>query len=235
MAESGTNSSSRHVAVGVALALVVFLFTPTEATAATGTTTRVSVASDGTAGDLHSLFPALTADGRFIAFESSATNLVAGDTNGMPDVFVHDKQSGVTERVSVDADGRQGNARSGQPALTDDGRYVAFYSDSSNLVPGDTNAQADVFVRDRLSGSIERVSVAYNEVEGNGSSAGRPAISADGQDVAFQSDASNLLPEDENGLPQDTNQSTDVFVRDRENAFTQRGEPAGRGRGGPGQ
>lgn len=222
MAESGTNSRSRHVAVGLALALVVLLLTPTEATAATGTTTRVSVASDGTAGDQQSLFPALTADGRFVAFESSATNLVAGDTNGVSDVFVHDKQSGVTERVSVDTAGRQGNARSGQPALTDDGRYVAFYSDSSNLVPGDTNAQADVFVRDRLNGSTERVSVAHNEAEGNGSSAGRPAISADGQDVAFQSDATNLLPEDENGLPQDTNRSTDVFVRDRENAFTQR-------------
>src|SRR5207253_2716603 len=103
------------------------------------TTVRVSVASDGTEGNDVSLGSALSADGRFVAFDSAATDLVAGDTNGTNDVFVHDRQTGITERVSVASDGTQGNKASSYPALSADGRFVAFDSDATNLVAGDTN------------------------------------------------------------------------------------------------
>src|SRR5207244_3779910 len=111
--------------------------------------TRESVDSTGAQGNQESLFPSISADGRFVAFFSSATNLVAGDTNGSPDVFVHDRQTGVTERVSVDSTGTQGNSVSAFPAISADGRFVAFRSDATNLVAGDTNGVDDIFVHDR--------------------------------------------------------------------------------------
>ena len=91
--------------------------------------------------------PAISADGRFVAFSSDATNLVPGDTNGTADVFVRDRQTGTTRRVSVGPGGAQGNGDSVDPALSADGRFVAFESDATNLVPGDTNGVDDVFVR----------------------------------------------------------------------------------------
>src|SRR5438132_49617 len=124
------------------------------------TTVRVSVASDGTEGNAASAGAALSADGRFVAFHSAGTNLVAGDTNATTDVFVHDRQTGITERVSVASDGTQGNKASSYPALSADGRFVAFDSDATNLVAGDTNGATDVFVHDRQTGTTERVSVA---------------------------------------------------------------------------
>src|SRR5207247_11010915 len=107
---------------------------------------------------------ARSADGRFVAFDSAATNLVAGDTNGTADVFVHDRQTGTTERVSVaSGGGTQGNGKSGGffafPALSADGRFVAFQSDATNLVAGDTNGTTDVFVYDRQTATTERASV----------------------------------------------------------------------------
>src|SRR5437660_8907258 len=142
------------------------------------TTVRVSVASGGTEGDDASLGSALSADGRFVAFDSAATDLVAGDTNGVSDVFVHDRQTGTTERVSVASGGAQGNGSSGligfafPPALAADGRFIAFVSFATNLVAGDTNAATDVFVPDRLTGTTERVSVASRGARGNGASLG---------------------------------------------------------------
>src|SRR3989449_10562828 len=129
------------------------------------TTERVSVASGGTEGNNASLGSALSADGRFVAFDSSATDLVAADTNGVSDVFVHDRQTGTTERVSVASDGAQGNGSSGlvtfafPPALSADGRFVAFVSFATNLVASDTNGATDVFVHDRQTATTERVSV----------------------------------------------------------------------------
>src|SRR5207245_10503824 len=111
--------------------------------------------------------PALWADGRFVAFVSFATNLVAGDTNGATDVFVHDRQTGTTERVSVASDGTESNAASLGSALSADGRFVAFQSDATNLVAGDTNGATDVFVRDRQTGMTERVSVASAGTQAN--------------------------------------------------------------------
>ena len=180
----------------------------------TGTTERVSVALDGTQGNARSLSPAISADGRFVAFASTASNLVAGDTNGRQDVFVRDRMTGTTERVSVASDGTQGNASSYTPALSADGRFVAFDSDADNLVPGDTNASTDVFVHDRMTGTTERVTVTSNGTQGNSDSF-TPALSADGRFVTFESDADNLVPGDTNG-------STDVFVHDRLTGTTKR-------------
>ena len=91
----------------------------------------------------------MSADGRYIAFESYASNLVSGDDNGQTDIFLHDRQTGQTVRVSVASDGSQANSYSGGSALSGNGRYVAFDSEASNLVGGDTNNQRDVFVSDR--------------------------------------------------------------------------------------
>jgi Tol biopolymer transport system component len=119
------------------------------AEAATGTTTRVSVASDGTQGNSWSALPSISADGRYVAFQSTASNLVPGNTNGDWDVFIHDRQMGQTSLVSVAASGTQANGESRLSSLSAEGRYVAFVSEASNLVPGDTNGVPDIFVHDR--------------------------------------------------------------------------------------
>src|SRR5262249_51544774 len=112
-----------------------------------GTTERVSVDSDGAEGNgyVGSGGLSISADGRFVAFETSARTLVAGDTNGVLDVFVRDRDLGTTERVSVDAHGGQGNGESGSPSISADGRCIAFLSRASNLVGGDTNECGDIF------------------------------------------------------------------------------------------
>ena len=112
----------------------------------------------------------ISADGRYVAFHSDASNLVPGDTNGMSDIFVYDRQTDTIERVSVAANGTQGNGHSTSPSISADGRYVAFYSNASNLVPGDTNGTSDVFVYDRQTDTIERVSLAADGTQGNGDS-----------------------------------------------------------------
>jgi Tol biopolymer transport system component len=180
----------------------------------TGETTRVSVTNIGgqSCGD----HPSISADGRFVAFQSICTNLVPHDNNYWSDVFVHDRQTGATEIVSISSDGIQGNGESGSPVISADGRLVAFESTSDNLVPEDTNAAKDLFVRDRQAGSTERVSVASDGTQSNescGYSACSLSISANGRFVAFQSIASNLVPGD-------TNDWTDVFVHDRQTGET---------------
>jgi len=182
----------------------------------TDTTTRVSIASDGTQSNGASSIPSISADGRYIAFYSTATNLVLGDTNNTYDVFVHDRQTGATTRVSVASDGTQGNNWSSWPSISADGRCVAFYSRATNLVPADTNARDDVFVHDCDSGITTRVSVASNGTQGNGHSGGYGlAISPDGRYVAFESRATNLVAGDTNG-------QGDVFVHDRVASTTTR-------------
>ena len=146
----------------------------------TGTTTRVSVDSSGVQGDGSSSLPSISVDGRFVAFESGATNLVSGDTNRRLDVFVHDRQTGTTTRVSVDSSGVQGDGSSFVPSISGDGHFVAFHSFARNLVPGDNNAAGDVFVHGRQTGATQRVSVDSSGVEGNGSSLA-PKISGDGR------------------------------------------------------
>ena len=172
-----------------------------------GATVRVSVDPSGAQANGASSTSSITADGRYLAFQSTATNLVAGDTNGSMDVFVRDLTNGITERMSVDSSGGEGNAGSSGADISTDGRYVAFRSSASNLVPGDTNGKSDVFIRDRLMGTIERVSVSSTGLEANGDSAA-PDLTADGIFVAFQSTATNLVVGDTNGR-------LDVFVHNR--------------------
>jgi Tol biopolymer transport system component len=182
----------------------------------TRTTTRVSVSAAGGEANGHSSFrpPSLSANGRFIAFESSASNLVADDTNGAPDIFVRDRTIRATTRASVSSVEAEGNAPSNRPELSASGRFVAFESDASNLVAGDSNARRDIFVRDRRTGQTTRVSVTSAGGQGHAGSL-FAAISADGRFVAFDSAASNLVPYDENG-------ATDIFLRDRRRGTTRR-------------
>ena len=156
---------------------------------------RLSVSSGGAQGDGGSYGPSTSADGRFTAFVSNASNLVAGDTNGRCDTFVRDAQSGSTERVSLRSDGGQSadGFQCASPAISGDGRLVAFGSDAADLVAGDANGFVDVFVRDRAAGTTRRVSVATDGSESDSNSFD-PAISADGRVVAFFSGASNLVP-----------------------------------------
>jgi len=187
-----------------------------------GVTERVSISSHGSSGDNDSSLATVSADGRFVAFVSLASTLVPGDTNGTSDVFVRDRISGITDRVSVDSRGRQsagGDAGGvldtnwGPPALSSDGRYVAFASSATNLVKGDRNGVADVFIRDRVARTTERVPM-VKKLEANGESS-QPAISPDGRFVAFASFADNLVPGD-------TNFTSDVFVVDRTGGGPQR-------------
>jgi Tol biopolymer transport system component len=179
-----------------------------------GVTECVSIATDGTAANSFSESPTISADGRFVAFTSWATNLVSGDTNGWEDIFVHDRQTGVTECVSLAVDGSPGNLWCESPAISADGRFVAFTSSASNLVVGDTNGQLDVFIRDRLTGTTERVSVDSSGAEANYLS-DQVSITPDGRYCAFASAASSLVPADTNGR-------WDVFVRDRQLGTTER-------------
>lgn len=248
-----------------------------------GAIERVSVASDGAQGnDTVSNVASMSADGRYVAFTSAASNLVPNDTNGHHDVFVRDRVTGTTERVSVASDGTQGNGISASmsPAISADGRYVLVTSEASNLVRGDRNDAVDVFVHDRVTdttkrvsvlpdgteapnhslasvisadgryvafiisnyqsglfvhdratGRTQRVSVGYDGTPPNGSAvnfSGAPlAMSADGRYLAFTSTASNLVPDD-------TNERWDVFVLDRQTGTTERVSVASDGSEGNG-
>jgi Tol biopolymer transport system component len=180
----------------------------------TGTTVMVSVASNGVEGYGFADSVSISRDGRYVAFGYSTDDLVPDDTNGASDVFVHDRLTGETRRVSVASDGTQGSAGTAYPTLSSydaqissNGRYVAFSSYATNLVDGDVNGLVDIFVHDRLTGTTELASVSADGAHGDGSSFA-PGISGDGRFVGFQSYAANLVPSDTNGV-------TDMFVRDR--------------------
>ena len=182
-------------------------------------TERVSVDAAGVEGNGGSgSGVALSADGRFVAFASVATNLVAGDLDKDFDVFVRDRLTGTIECVSVDPSGAMVDGFSFFPTISADGRFVAFESASSTLVPGDTNDRSDVFVRDRVTGVTERVSVDSSGAEQNWGDMPywypHASISADGRFVAFASNADNLVADD-------TNYSDDIFVHDRQTGATE--------------
>lgn len=173
---------------------------------ALGLTTCVSTNLLGSTGNNYSQDPAISADGRFVAFESLASDLALGDTNDAWDIFVRDRALGVTERISVSSDGVQGNGFSTDPWISGDGRYVSFLSAATNLVPGDTNGKWDCFVFDRLLLTIARVSGGNGSVQGNGAALACE-LSDDGQFAIFRSFSSNLVTGD-------TNAKSDIFVRD---------------------
>ena len=171
------------------------------------TTTLVSVNLAGTGGGNGDSFPAaLSTNGQYALFESSASDLVIGDTNNVADVFRRDLVSGTTVLVGMATYLTRANGPSRGAVMTPDGRYVAFASDASTLVPGDTNGIADVFVRDLQAGTTTLVSVgarpSFTELGGSES----PVITPDGRYVAFYSGATNLVA----GL---TN-AGDIYVRD---------------------
>ncbi|MGH7896035.1 MAG: hypothetical protein ACREQL_15290, partial [Candidatus Binatia bacterium] len=189
----------------------------------TGVTTRVSVASDGTQPNTGAFGAALSDDGHVVGLVSDASNVVAGDTNGTYDGFLHYRDPDgngvldepgaiVTRRFSLSSSGTQGNGPSSAGGMSGDGRYIAFSGFASNLVAGDGNALCDTFLSDALTGLTTALSVQPSGLIGAGDNACNlsdvdlPAISADGHRVAFVSNASNLVPGDTNGVP-------DVFVR----------------------
>jgi hypothetical protein len=169
---------------------------------------RSSESSTGAAGDAASVAPSLSGDGRFVAFESTATNLVPGDTNGVSDIFVKDHWTDAVERISVNVVGTQGNGPSTDPQVSSDGRYVAFTTEATNLVPGDTNGASDVVLYDRETAVPALMSQDAAGTIGDAASS-QPAISETGRFVAFTSAATNLAPGADNGF-------RDVFVRDRQ-------------------
>jgi len=179
-------------------------------------TEPASVSSAGVQANAPADFAAISADGRYVAFQSRASNLVANDTNGEDDIFVYDTVNATTTRVSVASTGEQGvGGPSYSPAISADGRYVAFESAATNLVPGDTNLSFDIFVHDTVGGTTTRVSVDSTGVQALGGGSVDPAISADGRYVAFSSQAGNLVAGD-------TNEEWDVFVHNTVNGTTAR-------------
>jgi Tol biopolymer transport system component len=216
-------------AAPLSLVAAVLLFTAVAADAKRNVIRRASVSSRGRQANGNSFGPALSTDGRFVAFRSRASNLVPRDTNRAQDVFVRDRRTGTTTRVSVTDDGSEANGDSGGAAISADGRIVAFWSNATNLVPGDTYGRKDVFVRDRVAGTTTRVSISSDGRQANAPSRA-PALSGNGALVAFRSDASNLVAHD-------TNETGDIFVQDRRTDETSRvsvssrgGQPNGRSR-----
>ena len=168
----------------------------------------ISVNTSGGLSDDFSFDPCVSGDGRFVAFDSYSTDLVAGDLNGASDAFIRDRVAGTTLILSLSSAGVQGNNTSATPRLSADGRFAVFVSYANNLVPGDMNGLGDVFVRDRQDGLTEIVSISTGGSQTNAQFTLNPAISGDGRFVVFDSAASTLVS-------LDANMARDVFVRDR--------------------
>ena len=172
--------------------------------AASGQTTeRFNVSSAGEEANENSSRASVSADGRYIAFASDARNLAPADNNGVEDVFVRDTQTGTTIRITINADGEEADDRSTRPSISGDGRFIAFYSDATNLIDNDSEDIRDIYVYDRDpdangifdegNGTHTRVSVSSSGQGGNAFST-RPAISSDGRHIVFRSQSTNLTP-----------------------------------------
>jgi Cadherin-like/Domain of unknown function (DUF4114) len=215
-----------YQSTGTATATDGFGFTVTDGTSSNiaASTQRVSVSSSGTQGNdlsgtdnintLSFVKNSISADGRYVAYESLANNLVAGDTNSKSDIFVYDRQTNTNQRVSLANNGDQGNNSSARPVISADGRYVTFESSATNLVTGGTR-QPNIFVRDLQAGTTELVSVNSSGIESNFGSS-RASISADGRYVSFFSFSPNLIPENTSSSATSGN----LFIRDRQAGTT---------------
>ncbi|WP_455197793.1 PKD domain-containing protein [Kaarinaea lacus] len=179
----------------------------------TGLTERVSVNSAEEQGNGISRNPSVSDNGRFIVFESHSTNLVADDANDASDIFMRDRELGITFRLSLSNGGEQANNDSATPMINANGTVVVFQSTASNLVDDDDNDVRDIFVRDLVTSTTSRVSIRSNGNEANASNYASPAIDASGRYVVFYSSANNLVENDNNN-------SWDVFVHDRESRQT---------------
>jgi Tol biopolymer transport system component len=177
-------------------------------------TTRVSTSTTQAEANAGAAEPDISGNGRYIVFQSAANNLVPGDSNGVTDIFLHDRLLMTTQRVSVAATGDQALGPSRAPVISDDGRHVAYISEAANLVLGDRNGAADVFLYHVVTGKVLRVSVSTRGVEADGPAL-EVAISGDGRIVAFVSVASNLVTADSNAV-------ADVFIYERLLASTVR-------------
>lgn len=178
------------------------------------TTARVSLTNGGGEGDNISDYSSVSKEGRYVAFKSSATNLVSGDTNNREDIFVRDTISNTTVRASVSSGGTEANNGSSRPSISSDGRYVAFMTDATNLVANDTNGATDIVLRDLQAGTTELVSISTGGTTASGWS-DWPKVSRDGRYIVFSSIATNLVASD-------TNAKEDVFLRDRKLSTTTR-------------
>ena len=186
------------------------------------TTELISVAPNGSQANNMSSFSLISEDGRYVAFESMADNLVSGDTNGLNDIFVRDRQAKTTKRINLAPNGTQANGTTTLDSISENGRYISFTSEANNLlVEGDTNKTSDIFVYDRQEGTTERINLAVNGAQANGASSSSD-LSADGRYVVYESDASNLVPNDTNG-------KKDIFIYDRQEKTTARVDVAENG------
>ncbi|QUI35543.1 TolB family protein [Streptomyces alfalfae] len=210
----------RATAAGAALAALcaATVLSPAGASAADPAaprTERVSVGPDGAQANAASTNPALSADGRYVAFVSAARDLVPGDTNGTPDAFVRDTVTGVTERVSVKSNGKASHGVVREVSLSSDGRYAVFTSTADDLVRGDPNDLDDVFLHDRSTGRTQRISPTGASYDGlRDHLTYDPVVSGDGRYVAYASGAEDLVEGD-------ANTRDDVFLHDRKKKTTE--------------
>jgi len=180
---------------------------------AMNTTELISVNSDGSpgTGNKSASDVSISGDGRYVAFASDSADIVNGDTNSVTDIFVRDRVTGITQRISIASDGTQANGDSGGAYrgtdISADGRYIAFNSAANNLVSNDTNGKSDLFLHDRTSGTTTRINLANDGSQINAGSDGWYDLSSDGRYMVFSSSDGNLVANDSNG-------QTDVFVRD---------------------
>lgn len=177
-----------------------------------GTVTRISVSNTGEPANKDCRDAVISADGRIIAFASTASNLDDNNMNNSADIFVYDRVSKFIRRITMTPDGFEADHGSGEPSISSDGQFVAFYSHATNLLPIDTNRSPDIYVFDVFTGKTELVSVASNRMIGNRDSR-RPSISGDGRFVVFESWASDLTTDDKNDAP-------DIMLRDRQSKKT---------------
>ena len=179
----------------------------------TKTTELISVSSNNVKGNDFSEFTSISGDGRFVVFSSNADNLIPSDNNDYYDVFIRDRLLGTTEIVSNSSSGVQGNADSSHGVISSDGNFIVFQSIASNLVNGDTNLKSDIFVLNRTTGLLRRISIPNSSAEANGDSRD-PSVSLNGRFISYTSEATNLVGHDLNG-------KSDVFIYDTNTGLTQ--------------